>query len=289
MEFHEVTGEKMNSSRKKLKIYIPASKFPSISLTGTYCSLNCAHCNRHYLEGMRKVTRPKLVEYCKHLEREGYTGCLLSGGLDERLKVPLDKFADEIKLVKKETSLKLNAHVGFIDENDLEWVKYVDAVSLDFVGNNDVIRRVYKINRTVRDYIRVLDILISNGVRVAPHITIGLDFGKVWWEYEAIDMLLRYPIDVLVLDVLIPTKGTEMENAEKPGVKESLEVVKYAREKFDGELSIGCMRPPGKWRLEFDKGAILIGVDRITNPPRKIIEWAMKIRDVEIIEQCCVM
>ena len=272
---------------KKLKIYIPGIKFPSISLTGDYCSLNCAHCGRHYLKGMLKVTRSSLVEYCKNLEREGCVGCLLSGGLDDRLKVPLDRFAEEIKAVKKETKLKLNAHIGFIDEKDLEWIKYVDAVSIDFVSSNEVIKRVYKIDKTVKDYLEILDILTENGVRVAPHITIGLDFGKIWWEYGAIDLLAGYPMDVLVLDVLIPTRGSEMENVEKPSVEESVKVVEYAREKFDGELSIGCMRPPGKWRLKFDKGAILAGIDRITNPPRKVIEWA--VRDVEIRYECCVM
>ncbi|GAB6103142.1 radical SAM protein [Thermococcus atlanticus] len=274
---------------KKLKIYIPGIKFPSISLTGSYCSLNCAHCGRHYLEGMLKLTRSSLIEYCKSLEKEGYSGCLLSGGLDSRLKVPLDRFAGEIKAIKENTRLKLNAHVGFIDESDIEWVKYVDAVSLDFVGDDEVIRRVYKINRTVEDYLKILDILTEAGVKIAPHITIGLDFGKIWWEYRAIDMLVEYPIDVLVLDVLIPTKGTEMENVERPGVEESLEVVRYAREKFNGELSIGCMRPLGKWRLEFDRGAVMAGIDRLTNPPRKIIEWAKTVRDVEIIYECCVM
>ncbi|WP_461867131.1 radical SAM protein [Thermococcus sp.] len=274
---------------KKLKIYIPGVRFPSISLTGSYCFLNCAHCGRHYLEGMLKVTRSSLLEKCKEMEKKGYTGCLLSGGMDSRLKVPLDKFADEIKAIKRETNLKLNAHVGFIDESDLEWVKYVDVVSLDFVGDDGVIRRVYKIDRKVEDYLRILGILTKAGVRVAPHITIGLDFGKIWWEYRAIDLLLQYPIDVLVLDVLIPTKGTEMEEIEAPGVEESLKVVRYARGKFDGELSVGCMRPRGRWRLEFDRGAILSGIDRLTNPPRKIIEWAKTVRDVEILYECCVM
>ncbi len=278
----------MNPERK-LKIYIPGIKFPSISLTGNYCSLNCAHCGRHYLEGMLKITRSSLLERCREMEREGYTGCLLSGGLDSRLKVPLDRFADEVKAIKRETNLKLNAHVGFIDESDLNWLKYVDAVSLDFVGDDGVIQRVYKIDKRVEDYLRILDILTEAGVKIAPHITIGLDFGKIWWEYRAIDLLLRYPVDVIVLDVLIPTKGTEMQDIKPPGVEESLEVVRYARERFDGELSIGCMRPLGRWRLEFDKGAVLAGVDRLTNPPRKIIEWAKSVRDVEILYECCVM
>ncbi|AFK22727.1 radical SAM protein [Pyrococcus sp. ST04] len=274
---------------RKLKIYIPGIKFPSISVTGNYCFLNCAHCGRHYLEGMMKVTKRNIFEKCLEMEKEGYIGCLLSGGMDHRLKVPLDRYKEEIKKIKERTNLKLNVHVGFIDESDLEWLKYVDVVSLDFVGDDEVIKRVYKINKTVKDYLMILDILTSNGIAVAPHITIGLDFGKIHWEFKAIDMLIKYPIKVLVLDVLIPTPGTEMESVPKVPVEKALEVVKYAREKFNGELSIGCMRPFGKWREEFDRGAILLGVDRITNPPRKVIEWAKTIRDVEVYYECCVM
>ncbi len=275
--------------RKKLKIYIPGIKFPSISITGSACSLNCAHCGKHYLEGMRRPERGELLSYCLDLDRKGYIGCLLSGGMDGRLKVPLDFYAEEIMKIKHRTNLKLNAHVGFIDRDDLEWLRYVDVVSLDFVGDDDVIRRVYKIDRTVEDYLRILDILTNAGIKVAPHITIGLDFGRIHWEFRAIDMLMEYPIDVLVLDVLIPTKGTEMENVPKPSVEDSLKVVKYAREKFDGELSIGCMRPLGRWRLNFDRGAVLLDVDRLTNPPKKIIEWAKTIREVEVLYECCVM
>ena len=274
---------------KKLKIYIPGIKFPSISLTGSYCALNCAHCGRHYLAGMKKPTRRGLLNFCLDVERSGGRGCLLSGGMDSRLKVPIDRYAEELREIKRRTKLKLNAHVGFIDESDLEWVKYVDVVSLDFVGDDGVIRRVYKIDKTVEDYLRIVELLTENGIRVAPHITIGLDFGRIHWEFKAVDLLAQYPIDVLVLDVLIPTKGTEMENVPKPGVEESLKVVEYAREHFDRELSIGCMRPTGNWRLEFDRDAVLKGVDRLTNPPRKVIEWAKKIRDVEVIHECCVI
>ncbi|AEH24299.1 radical SAM protein [Pyrococcus yayanosii] len=274
---------------RKLKVYIPSVKFPPISVTGNYCHLNCAHCDHHYLEGMLKVTRRNLVDYCKALEREGYMGCLLSGGLDERLKVPLDRFAEEIKAIKRETSLKLNAHVGFIDEDDLEWLRYVDIVSLDFVGNDDVIRRVYKIDKTVKDYLRILELLTENKIKVAPHITIGLDFGRIHWEFSAIDTLAQYPIDVLVLNVLIPTKGTEMEGVPKPGVDETIRVVEYAREHFGGEISVGCMRPFGRWREEFDRKAILADIDRLTNPPKNVLGWAKTVREVEILYECCVL
>jgi len=176
---------------KKLKIYVPGVKFPSISLTGSYCALNCAHCGGHYLANMKKPTRKELLNFCLDLERSGGLGCLLSGGMDSRLKVPVDRYAEELREIKRRTNLKLNAHVGFIDENDLDWLKYVDVVSLDFVGNDDVIKRVYRIDKTVEDYLRIVELLTENGIKVAPHITIGLDFGRIHWEYRAIDLLVQ--------------------------------------------------------------------------------------------------
>ncbi len=273
----------------ELKVYIPGKRFPSVSVTGTACHLNCAHCGRHYLKGMVDGSR-SLKNVCL---KPGINGCLISGGLDGRLKVPIDRHAEELKELKK-MGLKINAHVGFIDESDIEWLRYVDVVSLDFVGSDEVIRRVYGIKKRVRDYIEVIELLTSEGIRVAPHLTIGLDFGRVWWEKEAVETLSSYwpKIDILVLDALIPTKGTDMWNAgvKEPSIVESMEVLGYARELFRGELSVGCMRPRGKWRKEFDRKAIKEGINRITNPPRDAIEFAKELgMRIRIIEECCVM
>lgn len=275
--------------KKKFKIYILGIKFFLVLFIGNVCVLNCVYCGKYYFEGMRKFECGEFLSYCFRLVEEGYNGCFLSGGMDGCLKVFFDFYVNEIKEIKKRMNFKFNVYVGFIDESDLEWVKYVDVVFFDFVGDNDVIRCVYKIDKIVDDYLRVFDILIEVGVRVVLYIMIGLDFGKIYWEYKVIDMLVKYLIDVFVFDVLILIKGIEMENVLKLSVEESFEVVKYVCEMFDGELSIGCMRFFGRWRLEFDRGVILIGVDRLMNLFRKVIEWVKGIRDVEIIYECCVM
>ena len=278
----------------QLKVYVPGKKFPSVSVTGRSCFLNCAHCGRHYLMGMIDG-RASLVDACLKGSRDANVkGCLISGGFDGRLKVPIDKHVEELRELKKR-GLKINAHVGFVDESDLEWIRYVDVVSLDFVGSDDVIRRVYGIDKTVKDYLRVMDLLTSEGVKVAPHVTIGLDFGRVSWEREAVEMLSSYEprVKVIVLDALIPTKGTAMWHVgvEEPPLNESVEVVEYARDVFGGELSVGCMRPRGSWRREFDGKAIDVGVDRITNPPKSVLEWAQNElgKKIERFDECCVM
>ncbi len=275
-------------SPEALKVYIPGSEFPSVSLTGTSCSLNCAHCGRHYLRGMLDG-RVSLLKACS---RPGVTGCLISGGFDERLKVPIDEHVDELKELKRR-GLRINAHVGFIDEDDLDWVKYVDVVSFDFVGDRSVVKRVYGIDKGIEDYLKVMDMLSSEGVKVAPHVTLGLDFGRVWWETNTIDRLKDYDPEVIVLDVLIPTRGTTMGRVgvKAPSVEESLAVVEHARDVFDGELSVGCMRPGGTWRREFDMGAVRLGVNRLVNPPRSILKWARHElgMDVEVRKECCVI
>ncbi|NPA47036.1 MAG: radical SAM protein [Thermococci archaeon] len=273
-----------------LKVYVPGRNFPSVSVTGRSCHLNCAHCGRHYLRGMVDARR-SLKEACL---KPGVNGCLISGGLDGRLKVPVDRYRDELMELKRE-GLKINAHVGFVDESDLEWLRYVDVVSLDFVGDDGVIRRVYGIEKTVRDYLDIMDLLISENIRVAPHVTVGLDFGRIWWEKPALEILSSYEPDVkiVVLDFLIPTKGTVMWRAgvREPSLDESLDVVRYARDTFGGELSVGCMRPRGPWRREFDSRAVEMGIDRITNPPKSVVRRAQEElgKEIKLFKECCVM
>ena len=68
---------------KILKAYYPGKDFPSVSLTGTYCSLNCKHCSRHYLEGMiPAVNEEALYKTAKKIYEYGGKGFLLSGGSD---------------------------------------------------------------------------------------------------------------------------------------------------------------------------------------------------------------
>ena len=55
--------------------------FPTISVTGKGCALNCRHCGGQVLETMYPVaSSEELFNLCAKLKKEGALGCLLSGG-----------------------------------------------------------------------------------------------------------------------------------------------------------------------------------------------------------------
>ena len=112
------------SKERKIRFYAPnfinyktnylcssPSFFPSISITGSSCALNCRHCNKKLLNTMLPVHSPKeLFELCKKLKEKGASGCLISGGCLPDGSVPIDEFIDAITKVKKELELIIVVH-----------------------------------------------------------------------------------------------------------------------------------------------------------------------------------
>ena len=198
---------------------------------------------------------------------------------------------EELLKIKKEGKYHFNSHVGFVAEEDIDaMAEVVDYVSFDFVSDSAVIRRIYKLEKTAEEYIELYKRL-STKIKVFPHVTIGLDAGKIHWEYEAIDILHKLGADRLVLNVLIPTPGTEFADVPNPDLEEVRKVMEYARKKFEGKkLIVGCMRPSGKYRSDFDEMAVEVGVDRIVQPTGKAREKAEKAgMNVRYLYECCAM
>ena len=234
-------------------IYYPGSKFPSISVTGPYCALRCKHCNAKYLQHMIPITTPeKLLEFAK--EQEGkISGFLLSGGSTLEGKVPIQRFAHAVRWIVENTSLIVNVHTGIIDEQDMEYLEEMHPhhISFDVIGSTRTVQEVLGTKKTKEDYFHALELLDDSTLNYSPHIIAGLHFGKILGEYDAISKiksLKRY--SNLVLIVLIPTKGTPMENVvlDRAGI---LEFFKYALNTISADkLVLGCMRPRNFHELE---------------------------------------
>ena len=80
---HQSYSLKKQNFGNNLKIYIPNKKFPAISITGSYCALNCEHCNKKYLDGMKGLTKQEdLYNYLEDLHKGEGIGALISGGCD---------------------------------------------------------------------------------------------------------------------------------------------------------------------------------------------------------------
>ena len=96
-----------------LKIYNPTNKFPAISITGSNCALECEHCNKKYLKGMKQILDNNDLElFLTDLSKKNGIGALISGGSELDGSVPLLNFLSTIKKVKKETNLIINTHTG---------------------------------------------------------------------------------------------------------------------------------------------------------------------------------
>jgi len=271
--------------------YYPGTSFPSVSVTGTACSLHCKHCNARYLEGMQPAESPeKLIEFAVELEKSGAKGFLMSGGSDMDGVVPLGPYTGAIRRIKEETELIINAHVGFAGREEIEGLVSagIDVFSVDIVGDNSTIKRVYGLDRTVTHYISLLNDLEEFGAVVAPHITAGLDFGEIKGEYNAVDMVSAYNLQTLVFLSLIPTRGTAMEQIPPLSEKDFLSVLKYATERFKGDVLVGCMRP--RQQKEWEIEAVESGIKGMVIPAASTLAFLRdKGMEVKAHNHCCAL
>jgi len=186
------------------------------------------------------------------LEAKGGVGILVSGGSNSEGRVPLERFYDALNWVKNNTGLIVNVHTGLLDRRHAEEIASsgVDIVSVDVVGSNDTIRRVYGLWARVENYLETLHVLKEANVpHVVPHICVGLDYGEVKGEIEALKMAEEIKPETIVLLGLIPTPGTPMEGIEPPS-KEDFSMIAAKAKTLCPEASValGCMRP------RFEKG-----------------------------------
>jgi hypothetical protein len=274
--------------------YYPGRLFPSISITGKECAMKCEHCNHHYLEGMIPAETPdKLIEVCTKLNKEGARGCLISGGFTADASLPFQKFIPALQEIKHKTKLTINIHTGFISADVAEKLAKVgvDAVSVDLVGDDETIQKVYGLNKTAADYLGMLKLMKASGLRnIDPHICIGLKYGELDGEGNALRMIRDSDILNLTFIALNPTKGTPMQDVKAPTPRMIAKVIAVARLMMPkASISLGCMRPTGAVRAEADYMGILAGANRIVVPTQSSLSRLEKEYHFERHQTCCVI
>jgi uncharacterized radical SAM superfamily protein len=255
-----------------------ATDFPTISVTGQQCALQCRHCGGIVLNTMHPATTPeKLIEVCTELKEKGAVGCLISGGCLPSGSVPLDKFAEAIEQIKRELGLTVFVHTGIIDYETARTLKKarVDAALIDIIGSDETIREIYNMNVTVKDYEESLEALKKADLVFVPHVIVGLDYGKLKGEMHALEMVSKHDPSALVIIAFMPIHGTEMQNIQPPKPLEIAKVLATARLMLPTTpLVLGCMRPRGTHRTETDILATKAGVNAIAFPAEEAIEYA---------------
>ncbi|MDP6155440.1 MAG: radical SAM protein [Candidatus Thermoplasmatota archaeon] len=263
------------SIKKKLTLYYPSQHHATLSVTGTGCALDCKHCGRKYLENMLDVSTPeKFQKVVSELEKKGIKGILLSGGCDSMGKVPFTHLLDEIKKLTASSDMFINVHTGQIDLRDAEelYNMGIRNVCLDVVGGRVVIKNVYGLE--VDDPGSSLESLIRAGFTdIIPHITVGLDGGKLSHEMKALELVkekLARP-EKLVFLSLIPTEGAVFREVRAVCADDMSVLIRNAKDMFpDAELILGCMRP--HYSGDEIMKMIAVGLNGVVNPSRKLEE-----------------
>jgi uncharacterized radical SAM superfamily protein len=224
----------------------------------------------------------RLVEVAGELQSRGALGFLLSGGCDASGKIPLKRFFPAIKEIKHDTDLAINLHVGLLLPGDAVEVAETgaDAVSVDVVGDKGTIREVYGLDFDTDDYARMLEDLAGSGACIVPHITAGLHFGELRGEEAALEMIEKIEPWRVIVNSLMPTKGTKMENS-RLSDDDYLSVLGSALGWFpNAEVVMGCMRP----RIQsIENKALEMGIGGIVNPSRETVQ-TYRHRKIEL---CC--
>jgi uncharacterized radical SAM superfamily protein len=280
-----------DARRKDIRFYAPSfmfyktsyycsspNDFPTISVTGGGCALRCKHCGGIVLNTMYPATTPDaLYELCVKLKERGALGCLISGGCLPNGAVPLEGFVDSIARVKRELGFTVFVHTGVIDVPTAKALKNagVDAALLDIIGSDETIRDIYKLDVSVEDYRDSLQALHEAGIAFVPHVIVGLHYGKLKGEFDALQMISEYEPSALVIIAFMPIRGTEMEDVEPPRPVDIARVIASAKAMFpETPLVLGCMRPRGKDRSETEILAMKAGIDAIAFPTEEAVKFA---------------
>ncbi len=269
-----------------------ANRFLPVSVTGTACALQCEHCKTKVLEGMVTLGDGRdLFATAERLKAQGTDGLLVSGGSQRHGGVPLKPHFDAMRRVREELGMRVVVHSGVVSPDLAAGLADagVDGVMLDIIGSEQTIRDVYHLDLTPADFDRSLAVLAERGLRIIPHIVLGLHYGQFVGEWEALEMIACHPVSTLILVVLTPLVGTPMEHIPPPPVGEVTDFFALARARMaDTRINLGCGRPMGEMKVALDRAAIDHGLNGIAYPAEGMVAYARD-RGLEpaFHEYCC--
>lgn len=255
-----------------IKGYRPLPLFPSISITGDKCGLNCKFCRGKVLREMFQATSPhELYELVKFLSnKHNILGILISGGFDRSGYLPIKPFTTIIREIKRDFDLIVSVHCGFVDD---DYVKILNDANIDIVDLSvygpltmkDILGLKVDWN-IIEDSLKLL--YYNSHSYIAPHILVGSYYGCILEEKTIIDLIGDFNPYIMIFLSLIPVEGTEFYNVNPVDVNIMYELFKYARNTIPNtELTLGCMRLRGKYSSSIEN--ILYNeklIDRIVLP-----------------------
>ncbi len=269
------------------------NSFPSFSITGGACGLNCDHCRAEILKPMLAATSPAMLDQkVRHLiATQDLQGFLLSGGSNRRNEIPYERYYPVVEGLKRDFPfLSIAIHTALTDEAGARAMEAagVDTAMMDVIGAEETIRDVYHLDRPVEDFEATLAALTATSMRVSPHIVVGLHYGRVLGEANALDIVSRYPVEALVLVVVMPFYAAPgLFNVPDPA--EVGRIFGEARRRLhERQVLLGCARPPGLHKRAVDAYAVMAGLDGIAFPADGVVGVARAIgRPFHQEHACC--
>jgi uncharacterized radical SAM superfamily protein len=257
------------------------TEFPTISITGNSCTLNCKHCGGKVLQTMHAALTPEqLWQVGVALKAKGAKGVLVSGGCLPDGSVPIDGFVDVLFRFKQELALTVFVHTAATSPQTASALKKaeVDAALIDVVGSDQTIKKILNLNLSTQTYAQSLRALADAHLNVVPHIIVGLNEGKLDGELAALQIIAQTvkPAAVVII-AFMPIHGTQMHKTQPPKPFDIAKVAAAARTLFPKTpLALGCMRPKGKLRDKIDVLSLKAGVDAVAFPSEAAIQYAQK-------------
>ncbi len=269
-----------------------AADFPTISVTGNSCALNCKHCGGKVLETMHPAMSPgQLWQTGLTLKQQGAKGVLVSGGCLPDGSVPLEAFTDVLFRFKHELALTVFVHTGITSLQTAAALKNadVDAALVDVLGSDQTIKKVLNLNISAQDYTQSLRALANADLNVVPHVIVGLNDGALDGELHALQTINQtVEPSAVVIIAFMPLHGTQMQKTKPPKPLDIAKVTAAARAMFPKTpLALGCMRPKGEQRSQTDIYALKAGVDAIAFPSEAAVEYAQKMGHQTVFSSYC--
>jgi uncharacterized radical SAM superfamily protein len=247
------------------------NSFPAFSITAGGCALMCDHCEARILEPMIPAVKPEILDtkVRQLIETEELQGFLLSGGSNKRNEINYSRFYPVIEKLKRDfPQLRIAIHTALTDRAGAKEMEAsgVDVAMLDIIGAEETIKQVYHLDRPVADFEETVAALCETSMQISPHIVIGLHYGRILGEENALDILSRYDTKALVLVVIMPFYARPGTFA-TPDAHEVGRIFLEARRRLpDRQVLLGCARPPGMHKRVTDAYAVMAGLDGIAFP-----------------------
>ena len=268
------------------------NSFPAFSVTAAGCALDCDHCQAKILEPMIPATNPEMLDrkVRELIASQDLRGFLLSGGSNRRNEIRYERYYPVVERLKRDfPHLKIAIHSALLDEAHARGMEAagVDTAMMDVIGAAETIRDVYHLDRPVEDFEATLAALCATRMEVVPHIVIGLHYGRILGEANALDIVSRHRVHSLVLVVIMPFYAKPGTFA-TPDANEVGRIFLEARQRItDREVLLGCARPPGMHRRATDAYAVMAGLDGIAFPAEGTLAVANAIGRPAVQEHAC--